>query len=142
VKVVDSSGWVEFFTDGPLASLFELHLADPSRVVTPTIVLYEVYKLIRRERGEEAGLVAAAAMERTRLVPLTETVALTAADLALEHRLAMADAIVYATARLEEAEVVTADADFRGLPGVLYHGKKEAGAVGRPKRPLRTKAPS
>jgi predicted nucleic acid-binding protein len=137
VKVVDSSGWIEFFTDGPLASQFEPHLADPSRVITPTIVLYEVYKLIRRERGEEAGLVAAAAMERTRLAPLTETVALTAADLSLEHRLAMADAIVYATARLEEAEVVTADVDFRDLPGVLYFPKETVKIAGKPGRSRR-----
>lgn len=134
MKVVDSSAWIEFFTDGPLASRFEPYVSDPEEVVTPTIVLYEVYKLIRRERDEEAGLVAVAAMERTRLAPLTEAVALTAADLALDHRLAMADAIVYATARLEGAEVVTADEDFRDLPGVIYHGKKRP-AAGRPRRP-------
>jgi len=129
VKVVDSSAWIEYFTDGPLASRFEPYLSDPSEVATPTIVLYEVYKLIRRERDEEAGLVAVAAIERTRLVPLTEAVALTAADLSLEYRLAMADAIVYATARLEGAEVVTADEDFSGLPGVIYHGKKKPGTA-------------
>ena len=129
MKVVDSSAWIEYFTDGPLASRFEPYLSDPSEVATPTIVLYEVYKLIRRERNEEAGLVAVAAIERTRLVPLTEAVALTAADLSLEYRLAMADAIVYATARLEGAEVVTADEDFSGLPGVIYYGKKKPGTA-------------
>ena len=137
MKVVDSSAWIEFFTGGPLASRFEPYLADLAEVVTPTVVLYEVYKLIRRERGEEEALVAAAAIERTRLVPLTEVVALTAADLALEHRLAMADAIVYATARLEGVEVVTGDADFRGLPGVILHGKRGRqgeGEAGRPPR--------
>ena len=135
MKVVDSSAWIEYFTDGPLASRFEPYLSDSAEVVTPTIVLYEVYKLIRRERDEEAGLVAVAAIERTRLAPLTEAVALTAADLSLEYRLAMADAIVYATARLEGAEVVTADEDFRGLPGVIYHGKKKPGTGGRAGRP-------
>lgn len=134
MKVVDSSAWIEFFTDGPLAARFAPYLDEPEEIVTPTIVLYEVYKLIRRERDEEAGLVAVAAMERTRLAPLTEAVALTAADLALEHRLAMADAIVYATARLEGADVVTADEDFRDLPGVIYHGKKRS-AAGGPRRP-------
>ena len=131
MKVVDSSAWIEYFVGGPLAPRFAPYLVDLEEVVTPTIVLYEVYKLIRRERGEEEALVAAAAIERTRLVPLTEVVALTAADLALEHRLAMADAIVYATARLEGVEVVTGDDDFRGLPGVIFHGKKGPGGESR-----------
>ena len=131
MKVVDSSAWIEYFVGGPLASRFAPYLVDVEEVVTPTIVLYEVYKLIRRERGEEKALVAAAAIGRTRLVPLTEVVALTAADLALEHRLAMADAIVYATARLEGVEVVTGDDDFRGLPGVIFHGKKGPGGESR-----------
>ena len=135
MKVVDSSAWIEYFTDGPLASRFERYLSDSAEVVTPTIVLYEVYKLIRRERDEEAGLAAVAAIERTRLVPLTEAVALTAADLSLEYRLAMADAIVYATARLEGAEVVTADEDFSGLPGVIYQGEKRPGTAGKARRP-------
>ncbi len=83
-----------------------------------------MYKLIRRERSEEEAVRAAAAMQRTRVVALTETIALTAADLALEHGLAMADAIVYATARMENAHVVTSDEDFEGLAGVTLFGKK------------------
>ena len=97
-------------------------------VLTPTIVLYEVYKLVKRERSEEEALVAISAMQRTRIVPLSEVIALTAADLALEHGLAMADAIVYATARTENIQVVTSDADFEGLPEVLYYGKKRSRA--------------
>ena len=123
MKVVDSSGWIEFFTGGPLASRFEPFLANEADVLTPTIVLYEVYKLVRRERREEAALQAVAAMQRTRIVPLRDAIALTAADLSLALGLAMADAVVYATARVHEAEVITADKDFEGLPGVTYFKK-------------------
>jgi predicted nucleic acid-binding protein len=118
VRVVDSSGWIEYFTDGPLASEFEPLLADFAVLVTPTIVVFEVYKLIKRERSEAEALLAVAQMRKTRVVPLTESLALLAADLGLEHRLAMADSVVYATARAYEAELVTADSDFAALPGV------------------------
>ena len=128
MKLVDSSGWIEFFTNGPLASRYAPFLAMEHEVLTPTIVLYEVYKLVKRERSEEEALVAISAMQRTRIVPLSEVIALTAADLALEHGLAMADAIVYATARTENIQVVTSDADFEGLPEVLYYGKKRSRA--------------
>jgi predicted nucleic acid-binding protein len=125
VNLVDSSGWIEFFTGGPLTARFEPFLADETEVVTPTIVLYEVYKLVRRERGVDDAARAAAALQRTSVVPLTGFIALTAAELSLDLGLAMADAIVYATARLHDINVVTSDEDFEHLPGVTYFGKNK-----------------
>jgi predicted nucleic acid-binding protein len=118
--LVDSSGWVEYFTDGGNAAKYGSYLEKLSNVVTPTVVLYEVYKLVKRQRTEEEALLAAAQMQKTRLVPLSDSLALTAADLSLEFRLAMADSIVYATARAEDAELVTSDSDLKDLPGVTF----------------------
>jgi len=121
VKVLmDSSGWIEFFTDGPLADRYTAYLTPRYQLITPTIVLYEVYKKIKRERGEETALLFAGRLNATQVVHLTESIALLAADLSLRHGLAMADAIVYATAKDQEAEVITGDADLKDLPGVVY----------------------
>ena len=120
MTLVDSSGWLEFFTEGILAGEYAPYLKDLKQVVTPTIVLYEVYKVIKRQRSEEAALAAAAQMGKTRVVPLTDAIALTAADVGLTHRLAMADSIVYATALAEGATLVTSDADLAELPSVTY----------------------
>lgn len=120
MTLIDSSGWIEFFTEGPLAATYAGYLKDLHQVVTPTIVLYEVYKVIKRQRSEEEALAAAAQIGKTRLVPLTDTVALTAADVSLAHQVGMADAIVYATALTEKAKLVTSDADLASLPGVTY----------------------
>jgi predicted nucleic acid-binding protein len=118
--VVDSSGWIEFFTGGANAGKYGVYLEKTSQLVTPTVVLYEVYKLIKRERTEEEALLAVAQVQKTRIVPLSESLALAAADVSLELRIAMADAVVYATARAENAELVTSDKDLQGLPGVTY----------------------
>lgn len=118
--VVDSSGWLEYLTDGPLADQYASRLRKPATVLTPTIVMYEVYKHSKRLRGEDGALDAVAAMQKTRVVPLNDELALIAADMSLAHKLPMADAIVLATALLYEAEVVTSDADFEGVPGVTY----------------------
>jgi predicted nucleic acid-binding protein len=123
--LVDSSGWIEFFTGGANAGRYGSYLRDTAELVTPTVVLYEVYKIIKRERTEEDALLAVAQIQKTRLVPLSESLALAAADSSLEHRLAMADAIVYATARAEGAKLVTSDEDLRGLPGVTYVKKRK-----------------
>ena len=120
MRLVDSSGWLHFFTDGARADDYAKALAKPGEVITPTIVLYEVYRWIKRQRTEEEALLAAAQIQKTRVVPLSETIALTAADLGLDRGLAMADAIVYATALLNDAPLLTSDADFESLPSVEF----------------------
>ena len=115
--VVDSSGWIEFFTDGPKADAYARYLKDPEKVITPAVVLYEVYKKIKRERSEEVANLCVAQIEKTQVVPLDTDMALRAADLSLEFSLPMADAFVLATARAFGAEVITSDADFRKVPG-------------------------
>ena len=125
--VVDSSGWVEFFTDGPLADAYADKLKGHANVLTPVIVLYEVYKRLKRDLSEDDAVVAASAMQRTRIAPITGEVALTAADLSLEYGLAMADALILATARLNHAALMTSDKDFASIPGVEYLPKPEGG---------------
>lgn len=121
--VVDSSGWIEFFADGPHADEFASRLRNTARVLTPTVAIYEVYKWIKRERSEEEALQAVAAMKRTRIVELNEELALTAADLSLAHGLAMADSIMLAVARANDAELVTTDVDFEGIDRVTIFTK-------------------
>ena len=115
--LVDSSGWIEYFTDGPLADEFAPYLENLAEVVTPTIVIFEVYRVIRRQRSEEAATAAVAQMQKTSVVDLDQFLALSAADVSIDHGLAMADAIVYATAQTKGVDMVTGDADFAGLSG-------------------------
>lgn len=86
----------------------------------PVIVLYEVYKRLRRDLSEDDAIIAASAMQRARIVPINAELALTAADLSLDHGLAMADALILATAQMYRAELVTSDRDFQAVPGVTY----------------------
>ena len=118
--VLDSSGWIEFFIAGPLAERYAAYLGPRYDIITPTIVLYEVYKKIKRERGEETALLFTGRLSATYVVQLTESISYLAADFSLRHGLAMADAIVYATAKDQEAELITGDADLKDLPGVVY----------------------
>jgi predicted nucleic acid-binding protein len=118
--LIDSSGWIEFFAEGPLAKEYARHLKDSSKIVTPTIVLYEVYKKIKRERTEDEALTAVSLMKGTSVVDLSESIALFAADLSIKHFLPMADAIVYATALEHNCRIVTSDSHFRDLDKVIF----------------------
>lgn len=92
--IVDSCGWIEFFTDGARAVEYSKYLNNLSKVITPTIILYEVYKKIRKEETEDSALLAVSLINKTKIVPLSESIALTAADFSLKYSLPMADAIV------------------------------------------------
>ena len=120
LHLVDSSGWIEYFTDGPNADSFAEPLSDPARLVVPTISLYEVFRVVLRGRGEDDAIRAAVLMQQGREIPLSSTLALEAARLAHERNLAMADAVIFATARVAGATLWTQDADFAGIAGVRY----------------------
>ncbi len=118
--LIDSSGWIQFFTDGPLAVQYAKYTKNLTKAVTPTIVFYEVYKKIKRERTEEEALLAVSLLNKTNVINLSGSIALLAADLSLRYSLPMADAIVYATALEENCKVVTSDTHFRGLDSVIF----------------------
>ena len=123
MNLVDSSGWIEYFTNGPLAGRYEKHLQIPRQNIVPAVVLYEVYKKIKQEKGEESALVAVSVMQQCTAIVLDEDLALEAADIGLRYRMAMADAMVYAAALRQKASLITSDKDFKDLPHVIYYPK-------------------
>lgn len=125
MNVVDSSGWIEFLGGGVNADFFAKALSDVSRLVVPTICVFEVCRWMRRELGERRALEAMALMQQGRIIDLDATLAMSAARLSLEKKLPMADSIVYATARAHEATLWTQDDDFEGLEAVKYIAKKK-----------------
>lgn len=120
MKLIGSFGWIEYFSDGPLATKYAPYIEDvnENNTVTPTVVVYEVYKRLKKEKGEQVALEAYAQMTRSKLVPLDDALALSAADTSLKMGLAMADSIVFTTAKIFSADLVTSDPDLKGLNGV------------------------
>jgi predicted nucleic acid-binding protein len=116
--LVDSSGWIEYLAARPKADAFAPYIEGSEPLLSSVIQVYEIYKVVRRDLNEERAIEAVSALRRTTIEPLVDSLALEAADVALTHRLGMADAIIFATASRHAAEIVTADVDFDGLPGV------------------------
>ena len=118
MNVADSSAWLEFLADGPNADAFAVPLGDRSKLVVPSVTIYEVFKVVLRQRGEDAALQAAALMQQGTVVELSPSLAMVAAKTSLELALPMADSIILATARLHDATLWTQDQHFDGVPGV------------------------
>ena len=125
MNLVDSSGWLEFFADGPNASFFFTPLKNVDELIVPTISIYEVFKTVLRQRDESAGLQAVALMNQGQIIDLTTNISMKAAKLSLEHKIPMADSIILATGHLYQATVWTQDADFKGLNDVQFIRKKQ-----------------
>ena len=124
--LVDTCGWIEWLTDGRLAKQFQPYLDEVEGLVIPSSLQFELYKWAKRERGEILALEAVALTEQGTVVSLNTSLALQAADLALDHQLSFADAIIYATARQADVPLVTSDNHFEGLPEVTYFTKNTA----------------
>jgi predicted nucleic acid-binding protein len=116
--VVDSSGWLEYLTDGPKADSFAPYLEGNQIVLLPTVVIYEVRKvLLLRHYKTLADAFYSQALRKT-MVAFDEVLAIKSAELSLDYKLAMADAIIYATAQHCSVPLVTSATHFANLPGV------------------------
>ncbi len=118
-RVVDTSAWIEWLVASPVGKKLAKEIPDKDRCVVPTIVQLELSKWLRRELGEAQADEVIAYTMKCQVKPLDTATALLAADLHRQHKLATADAIVYATAVQHGAELLTCDAHFEGLPGVV-----------------------
>ena len=120
MNVVDSSGWLEYLAEGPKSDAFEEPLKDIDSLIVPVICLYEVFKVVLRERGEQDALQAAALMKQGKVVEVSEEIALRAAQISHRDKLPMADSLILATAHTSGAILWTKDSDFKGMDGVRY----------------------
>jgi len=100
MNIVDSSGWLEYFADGPNASFFFRPLNETSDLIIPTVTIYEVFKVVLRQRNESDALQSVALMQQGSVIDLTSNISVLAAKLSIEHHLPMADSIILATARI------------------------------------------
>ena len=124
MNVIDSSGWLEYFADGPNADFFAAAIEATTELIVPTISVFEVFKRILQQRSESEALQAAAVMMRGRVVDLDTQLALTAARVSATRSIPMADSIILATARAFAATTWTQDEHFEGLEGVQYVAKQ------------------
>lgn len=124
MNIVDSSGWLEYFSDGPNAKHYQQPLKDIASLIVPVVTIYEVFKVVLRESDENEALQAAAAMQKGKVIDMTVNLAIAASKLSLQHRMPMADSIILATAQAFDATIWTQDSDFKNISGVKLFSKK------------------
>jgi len=124
VNIVDSSCWLEYLSGSSTGDTVAPLIEETNKLVVPVITIYEVFKKLLSETGEEQALKVAAHMKLGKVIEVNLTISLEAAKFSKLHKLPMADALIYATARLENCTLWTQDAHFESLEGVQYLPKK------------------
>lgn len=124
MRLVDTSAWIEWLTGSAVGMALAPEIPEPARWLVPTIVQYELAKWLAREAGDDKADRVVAFTRTCVVAELDTRIALSAAELGTARKLAMADAIVYATARAHDADILTCDAHFSGLPGVHFVPKR------------------
>ncbi len=123
MNIIDSSGWLEYFSDGPNANSFLEPLNDDASLIVPVITIYEVFKVVLRESTENEALQAVAAMQKGKVIDLNTKIAMNASKLSLQYNLPMADSIILATAQAYKCVIWTQDTDFQNIENVKYFSK-------------------
>ena len=121
--LVDTCGWIEWLTNGKLSEHYAPYFDQIDTMIVPTSVQFELYKWVARNHNVQLALEAIALTEQAEVASLSTRIALSAADLSMAHKLSFADAIIYATAQTNEAELITSDNRFLHLPAVTYFAK-------------------
>lgn len=120
MRVVDTSIWIEWLSNGPLNQATAEIFPGTADCIVPTIVQLELSKWLMREAGETEADQVIAYTQNCKVVALDTKIALQAAELHRQYKLATADAIVYATALAYDADLITCDAHFEDLPNVIF----------------------
>ena len=124
MNLVDSSGWLEYFADGPNAECFAPPIEDTANLIVPSIILYEVFKKVLQHKDEATALQSVAFVYQGKVVDLDAEIALDAARISVGDSLPMADSIILATGSRHEAVIWTQDSDFQNIEGVRYFAHK------------------
>jgi predicted nucleic acid-binding protein len=125
MNLVDSSAWLAYFADEPTAEFFAKAIEDYELLIVPSVCIYEVFKVILRERGEDDAFLAVAAMEQGIVVDLDADLAMKAASVGLEEGLAFADSVIYTIAKKHKATIWTQDSHFSGKKSVRFKAKEK-----------------
>jgi toxin FitB len=124
MNLVDTSGWLAWFAEEENADKFKEAILKTEELIIPVVCLYEVFKVSLRETSETSALLAVSIMQQGKGIDIDSEIALNAAKIRADHKIPMADSMIYATSQKYSAILWTEDIDFKGLPGVKFFGKK------------------
>lgn len=116
IKCLDSSAWLAYYFGDSLL-VKELVEKGECTIVTSSLTIFEIKKKLLKLKKDTHPFLTLVKQRGSIIIPAT-AIAEQAAELAVEKQLGAMDALIYVSARVISAELITRDNDFRGLPHV------------------------
>ncbi len=122
--LIDSWAWIEYFRGTEMGEKTVPLIEGGDEIVVSALNIAEVYHAVLRKKGKDTAERHREAMQRRcRVVNVDADIAARGAEIKLEKRWGLADAIILATAEREDAKIITGDPHFKGLQNVEYIGE-------------------
>ena len=114
--LLDSCAWIEYLSASKKGEKVRKIVESSTLIVASTVNIAEIYKhLLDGTDIETANDAINEVLKRSVVVPLFLDASILAAELKHEHKMALGDALILATALVKKAKLVTFDSDFKGL---------------------------
>lgn len=122
--LIDSWAWIEYFRGSEAGKKAREYIEGGEELLVSTVNLAEIYRWFLKYYDEASAEKARGIIKRRCvIIDVDEEIAVKAAKIRHEMGWGLGDSIIYATARRENAKVLTGDEDFKGVEGVIYIGK-------------------
>jgi predicted nucleic acid-binding protein len=121
--LLDSSAWIEYFIGNKNAAPYQEIFKNPEQILVPTVVLFEVFRIINRKRNETLAVAITDQMKRGKVIELSHHLAIWGAKLSKKHKLGAMDSLILASTYATGATLFTFDQDFEGIESVEYIAK-------------------
>lgn len=121
--LIDSWAWIEYFRGSGAGKKVATTIEGSSEIIVSAINLAEIYyTTLKRINKESAERQKEAMLHRCRVVNVDSKIAVRAAEIKVERKWGLADAIILATAEIWKAKIITGDPHFKGIASVEYIG--------------------
>ena len=123
MNIVDSSLWIEHLANTAAGRVVSGVIRNIDTLIVPTVVIYEVYKKLLYEKSVKDAIYTAGQMAHGKVTGFNRRLSMYAAQVSKDHKLSVADSIIYATTLQYKGILWTQDEHFNGLPSVNYFPK-------------------
>ena len=122
VMMIDTGGWLAYLTGGDGYRTFNkfIQMAEEGTCIVSTISLTPIYSAIAGSYGEEAATeVVHNIRSKARVIDVDLKVAVKAGEIMMHDKLEYRDAVIWATAVLSEAVLLTGRTEFEPFNDVI-----------------------
>ena len=121
-RLYDTRFFVEYFfsEDAELLKKLKQELRSVKERMVSVLTIHEIYRINMKREGRDVALLRSSAINSDfTVVDVNYETAVMSAELRMNHQMPMADSIIAASAQVCSCQLVSDDAHFKEIPGLI-----------------------